>query len=318
MDDAEKTFYREMPEETLRDRWDTSQGQDIRAAIIAANTVANAKADYSSVVGTVKTSWSKDKSAKTDLRGLDLSGYSNLIDDTIWSFDLSDCALHYSDLSNCELTGSDFARSDILYADFSGAYLPDCDFRNTNLTLTSFSHSNLSSADLRGAWITDIDLVDSNLEFIKFNRRTMFHSMDPSKVSGGSNPLFLSYARRRIFLRHFKEHSLVNRVFYYIWLAISDCGQSFTRWFAVSALLCIVFGIIYSRLSGDFSIANDRVPTPFSFYYYSVVTFTTLGFGDILPKTLRAEILVTLEVILGYIMLGGLISIFASKFVPKE
>jgi len=192
MADAEKTFYREMPEETLRDRWDTSQGQDIRAAIIAANTVANAKADYSSVVGTVKTSWSKDKSAKTDLRGLDLSGYSNLIDDTIWSFDLSDCALHYSDLSNCELTGSDFARSDILYADFSGAYLPDCDFRNTNLTLTSFSHSNLSSADLRGAWITDIDLLDSNLEFIKFNRRTMFHSMDPSKVSGGSNPLFLS------------------------------------------------------------------------------------------------------------------------------
>jgi hypothetical protein len=48
-------------------------------------------------------------------------------------------------------------------------------------------------------------------------------------------------------------------------------------------------------------------------FYYTVVTFTTLGFGDIIPESSTAAICVTVEVILGYIMLGGLITIFASK-----
>jgi hypothetical protein len=43
------------------------------------------------------------------------------------------------------------------------------------------------------------------------------------------------------------------------------------------------------------------------------MTFTTLGFGDIIPKTTTAAMWVTLEVILGYIMLGGLITIIANK-----
>ncbi|MGB5745962.1 MAG: pentapeptide repeat-containing protein [Desulfobacterales bacterium] len=38
-----------------------------------------------------------------------------------------------------------------------------------------------------------------------------------------------------------------------------------------------------------------------------------LGFGDIIPKTTTAAMCVTVEVILGYVMLGGLITIFASK-----
>ncbi len=147
MTNAEKTFYREMPEETICDRWDTPQGQDVRAAIITVNTCAGSKADYSSIVGTIKTSWGKRKPAKTDLRGLDLSGYSNLIGDTIWAFDLSYSALHYSNFSDCELTGSDFSHSDILYADFANVDLSECNFSKTNLTLTSFCNSSLNGRE---------------------------------------------------------------------------------------------------------------------------------------------------------------------------
>ena len=52
--------------------------------------------------------------------------------------------------------------------------------------------------------------------------------------------------------------------------------------------------------------------------YFSVVTFSTLGFGDVTPCRLLGEILVTVEVILGYVLLGGLISIFAMKLVPPR
>jgi hypothetical protein len=55
-------------------------------------------------------------------------------------------------------------------------------------------------------------------------------------------------------------------------------------------------------------------PLPFSMFsmiYYSVVTSTTLGFGDVKPQTAVAVLVVMTEVILD--MLGGLISILANK-----
>jgi hypothetical protein len=55
-----------------------------------------------------------------------------------------------------------------------------------------------------------------------------------------------------------------------------------------------------------------------SFIYYSIVTFTTLGFGDIYPKPGWLQFWVALEVILGYIMLGGLISILANKLARRS
>jgi len=52
--------------------------------------------------------------------------------------------------------------------------------------------------------------------------------------------------------------------------------------------------------------------------YYSVVTFTTLGFGDITPKTLGSAYWVMAEVVNGYLALGGLISILANKLARRS
>ena len=55
----------------------------------------------------------------------------------------------------------------------------------------------------------------------------------------------------------------------------------------------------------------------FAPYYFSVTTFTTLGFGDITPKPSAtcAQMLVTSEVLIGYIMLGGFVTILSGKLV---
>jgi hypothetical protein len=49
-----------------------------------------------------------------------------------------------------------------------------------------------------------------------------------------------------------------------------------------------------------------------------VVTFTTLGFGDIIPVTTKASWWVMAEVVTGYVMLGGLISILANKLARRN
>lgn len=52
-------------------------------------------------------------------------------------------------------------------------------------------------------------------------------------------------------------------------------------------------------------------------FYYGVVTFTALGFGDFVPRSLTAALFVMVGVVTGYIMLGGLIRIFANKLARR-
>ena len=317
MSPDEQNLIRNMSEEELLARWDTDQGREIKRKIIEINLSYGSSKDYKSFLGTVKTSWGKSP-PKIDLRGINFSDFSNLHKDEIFGFDFSNCALTYSDFSNSKFTSSNSKNSDILYSDFSDSILDNCDFSNTNLTLSNFNNSRLEEANFRSSWLTHISLENADLGFIKFNNQTDFQNIDVSKVEGSSNPLFISFIRRKHYLKHFKDKNKGNKIIYYVWLAISDCGQSFLRWTFVSFIICFLFGLLYSRFPEFFIISNQRIPTDFTFYYYSIVTFTTLGFGDIVPNNIVAEIFVTIEVIIGYIMLGGLISIFATKFIPKD
>jgi Ion channel len=47
--------------------------------------------------------------------------------------------------------------------------------------------------------------------------------------------------------------------------------------------------------------------------YYSAITLTTLGNGDVRPANTYGEMLSTAEVIIGYVWLGYLVSIFAHR-----
>jgi predicted permease len=79
-------------------------------------------------------------------------------------------------------------------------------------------------------------------------------------------------------------------------------------------IFAFLFGLIYSNIT----LAFRSPPNVFTPFYYSIVTFTTLGFGDVIPTNFWGEFWVTFEVILGYVMLGGLISIFANKIARRS
>jgi len=154
-------------------------------------------------------------------------------------------------------------------------------------------------------------------------------------------PIIAKKAKDAYFLADFKnQHPII----YWLWNITSKCGQSLARWALVSLLIALLFGAIYADYScpswlqwmnlGNWMekvnpiMAIDqtkvqelgiiRKTTWFTPYYFSIVTFTTLGFGDVTPVNLAGEIWLALEVILGYIMLGGLISIFANKLARRS
>ena len=128
-------------------------------------------------------------------------------------------------------------------------------------------------------------------------------------------PLLSREIKDDVYLMSFKKK---HPTIHFIWWLFADCGRSFSRWALWSIIFAVLFAYLFFSMGTEaFSISK----LPFSFetmLYYSLVTFTTLGFGDVIPNTAEASRLVMLEVILGYIMLGGLISILANKLARRS
>jgi hypothetical protein len=111
-------------------------------------------------------------------------------------------------------------------------------------------------------------------------------------------------------------HSRWERFWFWVW-GLTDYGRSLMSVVVFASLLIFGFGGAYSHWPHMIS-AGDRCPTPFTPYYFSIVTYTTLGFGDVKPNNLAGEILVSLEVILGYVTLGLLLAVLGDKVARRS
>ena len=152
---------------------------------------------------------------------------------------------------------------------------------------------------------------------------TRFEGIDTTKVDGSKNPVLKRHMEDYQFIQAFREKGWLHRwIAYPIWKATSDCGRSLLIWAMWSLGLAgffgfILYGIHEKNLQYDPNIPLWRDHPLVVSLYFSIVTFTTLGFGDITAKTLLGAVVIGVEVVIGYIMLGGLISIFANKLARR-
>jgi voltage-gated potassium channel len=89
-------------------------------------------------------------------------------------------------------------------------------------------------------------------------------------------------------------------------------------------LLAFLWAIIYQMLEaltpGSFSgLAMGSEPVHFDrFVYFSLVTLTTLGFGDISPATSLAGVVVTLEAVAGVFYIAILVAALVGDFMASR
>jgi hypothetical protein len=108
--------------------------------------------------------------------------------------------------------------------------------------------------------------------------------------------------------------SVINQGF---WL-ISDYGMSAPRVIGVFFIFAFLFAIFYwffpSCVKGI--VEGEGLRSFLHAFYFSVVTMTTLGFGDIAanPNSWMGQVLLMIQVILGYVVLGALVTRFAILF----
>ena len=200
------------------------------------------------------------------------------------------------------------------------------DFAEGNLNCANLSGANLSKANLKG-----VVLKDSKVHRVKYEKKTL-KAMDNMPCRGINastcygDPEFKRFVEDQDYLEHLRYSDGTKsrkNVWFWLWWFLCDCGRSTWRWILWSLFFAFFFAFQFWILGpNQFEFSNfdhfQHGQNPLTYLYYSIVTFTTLGFGDITPKTLVAAYWVAAEVIVGYVMLGGLISIMANKIARRS
>jgi hypothetical protein len=225
------------------------------------------------------------------------------------------------DLSHSHLEGARLVDLDLSNANLSRAQLQKATLRRTNFTGAILTKAHLQDADLR-----DAVLDDAHLGHIRYTEDSFWwrgtvlmethlgHAryVDPVLDRCAKDQYYLYVLKYR------NRRNLLFRVFFILWWITCNFGRSAWMWAAWSIGVALAFASLFYQLGpGQFATTNLEW-TFQTMIYYSVVTFTTLGFGDVVPKSQAAAWCVTAEVIVGYVMLGGLVSILATKIAQRS
>lgn len=207
---------------------------------------------------------------------------------------------------DAKLVSGDFRRANLRQARLCEAKLEHAEFSKAQ-----FVGADLSEADVKKSGFRGADLRQARLRALKRFESADFVHADVRDVDFSGAYLLRRHIIDQNYLAEFRERSLLNRAVYWLWWVSSDCGRSALRWGFWTVAITLVFGAIYAQAGSAIDYGDHG--TALSPYYFSVVTLTTLGYGDVLPSNTYGQWLVIAEVCVGYMMLGGLISLFASK-----
>ncbi len=199
-----------------------------------------------------------------------------------------------------------------------GAKLRAANLQGANLIRANLQGASLQEANLQGAILVLANLEGAEVTGVLFERESLQRSYRGIRVATcyGSQ-MFKSFAQDQDYIEELRSSGRWGWGKFWVWWLFADCGRSFVRWASWSAGLATLFGFIYYWMGARHFDIGELEFELLTTIYYSVVTFTTLGFGDVKPITRPGLAIVMVEVIVGYIMLGGLIAILANKVARR-
>jgi len=169
--------------------------------------------------------------------------------------------------------------------------------RNGNQT-----HQSRNAAILSSGWVdaeTARQLEAAYHEFyLTFEKRGSVREAEICRVKEKE------YTRQSLMAGHHYRKALG----YSIWKATSKYGESLARWATVCGIVLLAFTFFYA-IPG----LIKPVHSWFDYFYFSVVTFTSLGACDIYPVGIAGKAAVCAEILCGLVMFGLLLTFIGNR-----
>ena len=240
---------------------------------------------------------------------------------------LKDCDLYKSDFQKAHCYKIDFSGSNLMKADFSFANLNSANLIDCNLLGTNFKHAKLENIRWGKKILQEKEakrtknkeeskiLYQEAEEIYRYLRKI---TEDDGLVDTAGFFFQKEMQMRRRKMPLFSLQRIISK------LVDLSCGygEKPTRIILVSLfiILCFAGVFFFTGLLSDETVivyaSQASLSTNIDMYwqslYFSVVTFTTLGYGDILPLGI-SRLFASIEALLG----GFILALFVVVFVKK-
>mgnify|MGYP001818093408 FL=1 len=268
---------------------------------------------------------------KSNLRGAELA-YSDMREGALYKADLRNAILHEANLSGADLSSTDCRNADLRGVDLSNANLSGADLRGADLTRADLSATDLTYANVTGAKFHFARFGDANVTHIKYgNYRDMVGNYLGARGVDQSfgSALFVRDAKDQDYIDTFYQSlqdlppgtlKTIELLLFRGW-ALIDHGRSLIKVALYATIIAMLYGLVYladMTFGWEIMDYSNSAQTWFTPFYYSVVTYTTLGYGDVTANSLFGEMLVISEVIVGYFTLGLLLAILANTIARRS
>lgn len=266
------------------------------------------------------------KLAGSDLSGADLSS-AGLYKASLTSATMTAANLEGADLSEADLSHADLRGTNLVGANLTGSDLRDADLTNADLRDACLARANITGASFRTARIEGANVTGIVYGSYKDMGGRYLGIRGLDSVYG--NALFVRDAKDQDYIDTLESSisalpegftKTIEVLLFRAW-GLFDHGRSLLKVGVYAFVLATLYGIIYSFdmwLEWGMMDYSNSAQSWFTPFYYSMVTYTTLGYGDVTAENVYGEILVISEVVLGYFTLGLLLSIIANTIARRS
>lgn len=275
---------------------------------------------------------------------------ANLSGMSLGGADLSRLNLAHANLERANLYGADLTQTDLRWAELSSAMLEQAQLVRTRLNRSTLSNAKLSGADLSGADLSEATLHHTDLTRVDFKDAKLFATRitDPvwwidlpkATLSGrvefqsgmprhaiqdvvGLPPLLRRQIADAQHLADMHRKSRgVGRAIIWSWGMTCGFGQSLGRLSITAIFIILLFVVAY--MVTDFSLVKPTADNTDTIRYvgspdfwqagfFAITTFTAPGTSGMFPLSTLGKALLAVQGVICFLLLGGLLSIFANK-----
>jgi hypothetical protein len=213
-----------------------------------------------------------------------------------------------------------------------GSALDRAQIKDINLEGTDMRNCGLTDTDLRGSSLFRIVITGSDIEYAKIDNVVNYEIEGDFKraqdVYGNLKNSFRNNgAHNRASYFSINESKMSRKMMgqeknYGIWSLlyfyeiISGYGESPLRVFMTTITAILIFSAIFASMPEGLqnNVTGEEVSAT-DYLYYSVVTFTTLGYGDIVPVDPLTKMLSITEALSGVFLMSLLVVTLSRRVI---
>jgi len=225
--------------------------------------------------------------------------------------------------------GANFSGAAFQHAGFSGAAFQHAYFWKTTFQNAYFTGTTFQYADFRGATFQDADfsgatfqkyvnLWEATFQHIDFRElERIYRDLKQNLQRDGNYSEAGEFYYREMEMRRIRTKVKGGRLWLEFYRLLAGYGEKPARTLLSSFFTIVLFAFVYWALGClDYAAENIGHFEEFIYsLYFSFVTFTTLGIGDIKPLTHTGRLLICCEAVIGAFLIALFVVVFARKMM---